>query len=78
MEEEILETQTEEDKSVKFKNASLDLVRKAIIAIEKLEKVSNKKQFDYTEEDIEKMFSALQEALDDTKAKFKCKKEFVW
>ena len=78
MEEEILEVQPEEDKSIKFKNTSLDLVRKAIVAIEKLEKVSNKKQFDYTEEDVEKMFSALQEALDDTRTKFKCKKEFIW
>lgn len=78
MEEEILETQPEEDKASKFKNTSLDLVRKAIVAIEKLEKVSNKKQFDYSEEDVEKMFSALQEALDDTKAKFKSRREFVW
>lgn len=80
MAEEIVNELVEEEinKSDKFKEVSLDLVRKAIVSIEKLEKVANRKQFDYSEEEVDKMFTALQEALDDTKAKFKVKKEFNW
>ena len=68
----------EVDKSEKFKNVSVDLVRKAITAIEKLEKCSNKKQFEYSDEQVETMFAALEEAIADTKAKFKTRKEFSW
>lgn len=66
------------DKAEKFKDVSVDLVRKAIVAIEKIEKCANKKQFDYTDEQVEKMFAALEEALSDTAMKFKSKKEFSW
>lgn len=76
--ENITEAEQEVDKAAKFKETSVDLVRKAILAIEKLEKCSNKKQFDYTEEQVETMFTAIEEALADTKAKFKTRKEFSW
>ena len=72
------ETEVEVDKAAKFKEISVDLVRKAILAIEKLEKCANQKQFEYTEEQVETMFAALEEAVADTKAKFKIKKEFSW
>lgn len=72
------ETEAEVDKAAKFKETSVDLVRRAILAIEKLEKCANQKQFEYTEEQVETMFAALEEAVADTKAKFKIKKEFSW
>lgn len=70
--------EVEIDKEAKFKETSVELVRKAIMAIEKLEKCANQKQFEYTEEQAETMFAALEEAVADTKAKFKIKKEFSW
>jgi hypothetical protein len=72
------ETEVEVDKAAKFKETSVDLVRRAILAIEKLEKCANQKQFEYTEEQIETMFAAIEESVADTKAKFKIKKEFSW
>jgi hypothetical protein len=75
--EEPVETQ-EVDKHAKFQEQSTPLVRKAMIAIENIGKVSNHKNFEYSEEEIEKMFSALEETLADTKHMFKKKKEFNW
>ena len=72
------ETEVEVDKAAKFNETSVDLVRRAILAIEKLEKCANQKQFEYTEEQIETMFAAIEESVADTKAKFKIKKEFSW
>ena len=72
------EAEVEVDKAAKFKETSVDLVRRAILAIEKLEKCANQKQFEYTEEQIETMFAAIEESVADTKAKFKIKKEFSW
>lgn len=66
------------DKHEKFQTQSEILVRKAIAAIENVGKVSNAKNFDYSEEEIDKMFEALQEAIDDTKHMFKKKKIFGW
>lgn len=76
--ENITEVEQEVDKATKFKETSVDLVRKAILAIEKIEKCANKKQFEYTEDQVETMFAAIEEALADTKAKFKTRKEFSW
>ena len=66
------------DKHEKFKEQSQVLIRKAIAAIENVGKVSNVKNFEYSEEDVEKMFEALEEALEDTERLFKKKKEFSW
>lgn len=66
------------DKHEKFKETSANLVRKAIAAIDNIGKTSNRKSYEYTEEEVETMFNALQEALDDTKHLFKKKKEFNW
>ena len=74
-----VDTETQEvDKHAKFQEQGATLVRKAIVAVENLGKVSNQKNFDYSEEEVEKMFAAIQEALDDTKHMFKKKKEFNW
>jgi hypothetical protein len=71
------ETQ-EVDKHAKFQDQSTNLVRKAIIAIENVGKVANQKNFEYSDEEVEKMFAALEETLADTKHMFKKKKEFTW
>lgn len=80
IEQEITENEhvQEVDKAQKFKDQSLVLVRKAIVAIENVGKTANQKNFEYSEEEVEKMFLALEEALADTKHLFKKKKDFEW
>jgi hypothetical protein len=75
--EELVEAQ-EIDKHAKFQEQSANLIRKAMIAIENVGKVSNQKNFEYSEGEVEKMFAALEETLADTKHMFKKKKEFNW
>lgn len=77
MEDEIKAVE-EVDKHQKFLDTSADFVRKAITAIEKVGKCSNKKQYEYSDEEVSKMFEALQETLDETKDMFKTKKTFSW
>ena len=74
LEKEIVEV----DKHQLFREQGEILVKKAISAIENVGKVSNNKKFEYSEEEVEKMFAALEEALADTKHMFKKKKEFSW
>jgi hypothetical protein len=79
LENKIVETETVEvDKHAKFQEQGANLVRKAIIAIENVGKVSNQRNFEYSEEEVESMFTALEEAIADTKHMFKKKKEFNW
>ena len=66
------------DKHEKFQENSAVLIKKAICAIENVGKVSNKKNFEYSEEEVETMFTALEEAIADTKHLFKQKIEFSW
>ena len=75
---EVTKTETPIDKHEKFQQQSLTYVKKAIAAIENVGKVSNSKNFEYSDEEIEKMFAAMQEALDDTRHMFKKKTEFSW
>lgn len=78
MDNEMTNVTPEVDKHEKFLTTSADLIRKSMTAIEKIGKCANRKQFEYTEEEVERMFAVLQETLDDTKAMFKEKKEFSW
>lgn len=66
------------DKHEKFKENGAALVQKAITAINNVGKVSNQKNFEYSEEDVEIMFAAIEEAVADTKHLFKKKKDFSW
>ena len=77
-ENEIMVEVQEMDKHAKFQDQSATLVRKAMIAIENVGKVSNQRNFEYSEEEVEKMFAVLEETLADTKHMFKKKKEFNW
>jgi hypothetical protein len=72
-----VETQ-EIDKHAKFQEQSTALIRKAMIAIENVGKVANQKNFEYSDEEVEKMFAALEETLADTRHLFKKKKDFSW
>lgn len=67
-----------DEKHDKFLTVSVDLVRKAVASIEKVGKISNKKQYEYSQEEVEKMFSVLEKSLEETKALFDEKKEFSW
>lgn len=72
------EMQQEVDKHAKFQEHSANLIRKAMAAIENIGKVANQKNFEYSEEEVEKMFAALEETVADTKHLFKKKREFSW
>lgn len=76
--EKVEQEVAEIDKHQAFLEQSEGLVKKAILAIENVGKVANSKKFDYSEEEVEKMFAAMEEALADTKHMFKKKKEFHW
>ena len=76
--EKVEQEVAEIDKHQAFLEQSEGLVKKAILAIENVGKVANSKKFDYSEEEIEKMFAAMEEALADTKHMFKKKKESHW
>lgn len=76
--EKVEQEVAEIDKHQAFLEQSEGLVKKAILAIENVGKVANSKKFDCSEEEVEKMFAAMEEALADTKHMFKKKKEFHW
>ena len=68
--EEVEDTGLEETKSEKFKRLSAQRIQKATKYIQALGNLSNRGSYDYTPEDVEKVFGYLQKQLDDTKAKF--------
>lgn len=59
-----------ETKEEKFKRLSAQRIQKAAKYIQALGNLANKSSYDYTKEDVEKVFNYLQKQLDDTKAKF--------
>lgn len=68
-------------KNENFLRLSKERVNKVIDAIERLENLSNKNQYSYTDEQVEKMFEAIEESLDSAKKSFKDKKprqKFDW
>ena len=77
---ESVETRKAESKSEKFKRLSMEKKEKIEKAIENLENLSNKSAYDYTDEEVEKMFSYLELKLSKTKEKFKGNKSsgFSW
>jgi hypothetical protein len=82
VDEEIAETEGSESKAAKFKRLSAPRIQKAAKAIDLLGNLANTSSYEYTPEDIEKMFSYLQKQLDDVKAKFETStkkfEEFNW
>ena len=62
--------QAQPDKSARFKEKAENQTSKVMAEIEKLKKISNKKYYNYSEEQIHELFGAIQSALDETKATF--------
>ena len=58
------------DKAVRFKDRAESQTSKVMAEMEKLQKLSNKKYYNYTPEQIAELFGALQTALDEAKATF--------
>lgn len=63
-------TTAQADKSARFKNRAENQASKVMAEIEKLQKLSNKKYYTYTPEQISELFGAIQIALDEAKASF--------
>lgn len=64
------QTPAQADKAVRFKNRAENQASKVMTEIEKLQKLSNKKYYTYTPEQISELFGAIQATLDDAKANF--------
>ena len=62
--------QAQPDKSARFKEKAENQASKVMAEIEKLQKLSNKKYYTYSTEQINELFVAIQSALDETKATF--------
>ena len=62
--------QAQPDKSARFKEKAENQTSKAMAEIEKLQKLSNKKYYTYSTEQINELFGAIQSAIDETKTSF--------
>lgn len=62
--------QAQPDKSARFKERAENQASKVIVELEKLQKLSNRKYYTYTQEQINELFGAIQTALDEAKASF--------
>lgn len=58
------------DKSARFKEKAENQTSKVMAEIEKLQKLSNKKYYTYSPEQINELFGAIQTVLDEAKATF--------
>lgn len=75
------EENIDESKEEKFKRLSKDRVNKVVKAIETLEHLANKNQYTYSDEQVEKMFKFIEDALVRAKESFANKKsgqKFDW
>lgn len=67
------ETETDkpgESKHDKFKRLASGRTNKVLTALAHLGNCSSKGSYEYTDEEVEKIFTAIQNKLDETKAKF--------
>ena len=58
------------DKSARFKERAENQASKVMAEIEKLQKLSNKKYYTYTPEQVNELFGAIQSSIDEAKATF--------
>lgn len=68
--EKDIENGTEESKSEKFKRLASGRTNKILSTLTLLGNCSNTGSYEYTQEEVDKIFTALQSKLDETKAKF--------
>ena len=59
-----------ETKSEKFRRLAKPRVEKTLHALDQIGNLSNRGSYEYTEAEIEKMFSAIRAKLDDVQGKF--------
>ncbi len=59
-----------ENKNEKFKRIALSRTNKIINMIDLLGNLSNKSNYDYTDEEVDKMFRAIEASLRNAKSKF--------
>lgn len=59
-----------ETKSDKFRKTAADKVNKIYKLLDQLGTLSNKSAYEYTDEDVNKIFSALGKRIEETKKKF--------
>lgn len=81
MDENVNVLNDDESKEEKFKRISKDRVNKVVKSIETLENLANTNQYDYTEEQVNKMFNFIENALTKAKESFQNKKtgqKFDW
>ena len=62
--------QAQLDKSARFKEKAENQTSKVIAELEKLQKLSNRKYYTYTTEQVNELFGAIQTALDEAKTSF--------
>lgn len=62
--------QAQADKSARFKEKAENQASKVMAELEKLQKLSNRKYYTYTTEQVNELFGAIQSVLDETKATF--------
>ena len=62
--------QAQPDKSARFKEKAENQASKVMAELEKLQKLSNRKYYTYTTEQVNELFGAIQSVLDETKATF--------
>ena len=63
-------TTAQTDKAVRFITRAENQASKVMAEIEKLQKLSNKKYYTYTPEQVNELFGAIQSSLDEAKASF--------
>lgn len=63
-------TTAQADKATRFITRAENQASKAMAEIEKLQKLSNKKYYTYTPEQVAELFGAIQTALDEAKVTF--------
>ncbi|MGN0342498.1 MAG: hypothetical protein ACI4DO_06875 [Roseburia sp.] len=66
----VQQTPTQPDKALRFKNRAENQASKILAEIESMKKLSNKKYYTFTPEQITELFGAIQTALEETQACF--------
>ncbi|OON87437.1 hypothetical protein BXO88_03960 [Oribacterium sp. C9] len=64
---------TEEEKSERFKRVAENRTNKIIDQLRLLGNCANKSNYEYREEDVKKIFSAIEAELKESKSKFQAK-----
>ncbi len=75
LENEEIESVAGESKADCFVRLAVARVNRLLNGIDTLGKLSNRASYEYTDEQVAKMFTALREVIDETEAKFKPKEK---